>query len=86
MAFAVFVRGVVFRLWFGVDFGDLRFFLKQINNLSIQDFLLNLVDSAVVLELLCQFLWLDLLLRCHGGDLSAEFLVGDFDTFLFSNF
>ena len=54
VAFAVFVRGVVFRLWFGVDFGDLRFFLKQINNLSIQDFLLNLVDSAVVLELLCR--------------------------------
>ena len=86
VAFAVFVGVGVFRLRFGVNFGDLGFFLKQIDDLGVHDFLLNLVDGTVVLELLCQFLGLDLLLCRHGGDLPAEFLVGDFDAFLFGNF
>ncbi len=83
--FAVFVGVGVFLLWLGVDLGDLGFFLEQIDDLGIKDLLLNLVEGAVVLELLGQFLRLDLLLCGDCGDLAADFLFGNLDAFLFGD-
>ena len=83
---AVLVGMAVFLLRLGIDLRHFGFFLKQIDDLGVHDFLLNLVNGAVVLELLGQFLRLDLLLCRHGGDLPAKFLIGDLDAFLFGYF
>ena len=76
----------MFLLRLGVDLGDIGFFLEQVDDLAVQDFLLNLVNAAIVLELLGQFLRLDLLLGGQGGDLAAQFLFGDLDALLLGDF
>ena len=67
------------RILYGIDLGNVGFFLEQVDDLGVEDLFLHLVDAAVFLELIGHFLRLDFLLHGHGSDLAAEFLLGHLD-------
>ena len=50
--FTVLMGVGMFPPWLRIDFGDLSFFLEQIKDLGVEYLFLNLVDGAVIFELL----------------------------------